>query len=393
MNKILFVAVFGILTMAIQSVPSLAYVSLSYSASTVPTTVEPGQSANMLLTITNAGNEVAGNVNLNVKSTAYVSVGTSMFSVGSINAGGATTITVPIQILTISPEGSTSIPITTTYSAGSSSGTSSSDNSVILTITRRPLLQVTDVSYSNPLIQRGDTFRMNISLKNVGKGQVKDLIVSLRNFSLPIVPAGTDTEKFVGNLNPGDSTQVSFDLIVNNNADTITYSIPVTLTFYDESGTLNTNTKYVGLKVVGIPDFVVAIDKQENMYAGTVGKLTLSIANTGTGTAKFLTAYANSSDGDISPYASYIGNLDPDDSNTVTLDVGPMSTGKHDVTLYLSYKDSYNQDFTKMYPIEFSVGQMPIEIPLAFQILIVAIILAVAYWKRHSLMGIFKRKK
>ena len=368
------------------------YVSLTFSSSTSPTTIEPGSKANLLLTISNVGTELATSPQLVVKPSAYVTADTGVFNLPTINAAGSTQITVPITVSSNAPEGTVALPFTVSYAVGSAAGTVSADNSATITITKRTILQIVDVAYDKSIIQRGDTIKMTITLQNVGTGQVKDLVVSLRNFSLPIVPASEDTEKFIGALSQSQSASVSFDLVINNNADVITYSIPVSLTYYDDTGSIHSDTKYAGLKITGIPDFVVSIDKMENVYARTPGKITVSIANIGTGPAKFVTAYASADDSDVNPKINYIGNLDPDDTNTVVLDVTPMKTGNHQLVFHLSYKDSYNQDFTKDYPLEFDVGGAPIQIPFTFQIIIVVAILAIAYWKRSSLMKLLKRK-
>jgi len=385
------------LSLVLFASPTSAYVSLTFLSSTIPSTVDPGSKANLLLTITNAGTDFASSTTLAIHASPYVSADISNFNIGTINAGGSTQITVPITVSPNSPEGTVALPFTVSYSIGNSAGTVTTDNSATVTITRRTLLEITNVTYDKSLIQRGDTIKITITVQNVGKGLIKDLTVSLSNLStLPIAPADNDVEKFAGTLNPGESASVSFNLVINNNADTIAYSVPVTLTFFDDLGISHVDTRSAGLKVVGIPDFVVAIDKEENVFAGTSGKLTISIANSGTGSAKYLAAYATATDADVNPKLNYIGNMDPDDTNTLTLDINPTTTGNHQLTLHLTYKDSYNQDFSKDYPLKFEVGRMPINIPLSLQIIIIAAILALAYFKRSTLLEmltkILKRK-
>jgi len=381
-----------LLSLILFSGSASAYVSLTFSSSTSPATIGPGSKASLLLTISNTGTDFAGSPQLQVKSSNYVSADTPLFNLPTINAGGSTQITIPITVSPSAPEGTVVLPFTVSYNVGNNAGSVSADNSATITITKRTLLQVVDVTYSKNQIQRGDTFTMTITLQNVGTGQVKDLTVSLRNFSVPVVPTSSDTEKYVGTLSSGQTVDVSFDLTANTDASTITYSIPVSLNYYDDQGTLNSNTKYVGLKVVGIPDFVIAIDQTQNMFVGSQGKLTLDVANTGTGTAQYLAAYATSSDGSIQPSTVYIGNLNPDDTNTLSMDVTPLHAGKYNLNLELKYKDSYNQDFSKSYQLSFNVTQAPIQIPLQVQIVIIVIVLAIAYWKRNFLMKLLKRK-
>jgi len=379
--------------MLIQTSFVSAYVSLSFSATTIPSSVEPGQKANVLITITNAGNEAATNLNLNVKSSQYVTVENQFFSVGSLNPSGSTTITVPVTILRNSPEGSTSIPITANYNVGTSAGTISSDNSVIIKITRRPLLQVVYTQYDKEVIQKGNTVTMTIGLQNKGGGRIKDLTVALRNFTLPIVPADTDTEKIYSSLESGQILNISFNLFVNQNAQTIVYSVPITVSFYDEQGTLYTDTKYSGLKVSGVPDFVVSLERLDNFFQGTKGRASITIANRGSGTAYFLTAYSTS-DLNLEPTVSYIGNLDPDDTSSLVLDsnLGEASKGIHKLNVTLLYKDSYNEQFSKEYLINLDVQSKPFEMPLIVQVVIVVVALILSYLKRNEIKKIVLRK-
>ena len=368
-----------------------AYTSLSFSSSTIPATVDPGSQANLLLTITNAGTDFSSSTTLQVHSSTYVSAGVSNFNLGTINAGGSTQVTVPITVSSNAPEGTIALPFTVSYNVGNSAGAVTTDNSATVIITKRTLLEITNVSYDKSVIQRGDTIKMTLTVQNVGKGIVKDLTMALSGLStLPIAPADNDVEKYAGNLNPGDSTSVSFNLVVNSNADTIAYSIPVTLTFFDDQGVSHTDTRSAGLKIVGIPDFVVAVEKEDNIFAGATGKLTISIANSGTGSAKYLATYATATDADVNPKSNYIGNMDPDDTNTLTLDVSPKTVGNHQLTLHLTYRDSYNQQFSKDYPIQFIAGSIPITVPPSIQFLVIIIFLVVAYIKRSYLIKMLK---
>jgi hypothetical protein len=222
---------------------------------------------------------------------------------------------------------------------------------------------------------------------------VKDLVVSLKNVSSLFVPVGSDTDSYLGSLQPGAKSKASFNLIVNKNAETIAYSIPVVLTYYDEANVLHTDQKYIGIKISGKPEFVVTIEKTDRMYAGNLGKLSISISNRGTATAYFLTAKIDSSLS-IMPKENYIGNLDPDDSSTISLDVNlkNVEVGKHSLNVILLYKDPYNKDYTEEKTLQFDVTNMPLEISTNMKIIIVLAIAGILYWKRNFIMSKIKRK-
>jgi len=131
------------------------------------------------------------------------------------------------------------------------------------------------------------------------------------------------------------------------------------------------------------------------MYAGRAGELTLSLANRGTATASFLTLRFDSNF-DITPAEYYVGNLDPDDYETVTLsvDLSATASGKHSLGVEMAYKDPYNQDMSETATIEFTVHRTPpTRIPLTTKLIIVGILIVIIYWKRKFFIGLFRRKK
>lgn len=389
-SKILFISFLLSLLFFVSS--ASAFVSLTFSAVTTPTTIEPGTQGTVLLTITNTGNDFAGSPQLMVQSSAYVSSSTSVFNLPSINSGGSTTVTIPIKISPSAPEGTITLPFTISYTVGNAVGSITSNNAATIIVTKRTLIQVTDVSYSESTIQPGDSFTMTMTLQNVGSAQIKDLDVSLRNFSGVVAPASTDTEKIITALSPGDSTTISFGLIALPSSSTGAYSIPVSLNYYDDQGNLHTDTKYAGLKVSGVPDFVVSLENA-NIFAGQANALSVDIANVGTGSAKFVTVYTDSAQ-DVTPQISYIGTLDPDDSSTISLNLNLQgrAAGHQSLNITIQYKDTYNQQYQETKILQFSAVNAPIQLSNNFVIVIAVIAIAVIYWKRHFIRNLLKRK-
>lgn len=371
--------------------PALAYVSLGFTSSVTPTTVSPGDKANLYLTISNPGTEAANNVKLQIGSTQYINAQIPSFDLGTLNAGASTQVVVPVSVLSGAPEGTQVIPYSVSYGFVSVGGTVTAQNSAPIVITKRSIVEISNVTYSEPTIQRGDDVQVILTLTNAGSGEVRDMVLSLATLPTGITVANAGGERFVGSLQPGESKQVAFDVSVNSGADTITYNLPVDLSFYDNQGAAHSDSKQVGLKVEGIPDFVVAVDTVTGVSPSTTGKVTVSIANSGTGTSKYLYASA-SSDAQISPLVSYVGNMDPDDTNSVTYEVQPVSSGRHWINVTLSYKDSYNRDGSKSYTLEFQSGSAASEFPTAYVAVILVVILALLYWKRHAVFRIIKRK-
>ncbi len=370
-----------------------AYVSITVTGQLVPTVIEPGESGNLVLTVANVGTEYARSVKLTVKPHSFITFGTSKYSLQTIAPSGSIQISVPITVSSLASEGSTSVFLSVEYNEGDSAGSVTTETSISLSITKRSLIEISNVTYDEDLIEQGDVVKMNIELKNVGNGNIKDIFVALKNRTQPFVSARGDMEVYLGNIQPGRTSMASFDIIINKDAETKAYSVPVTLTYYDETGTQHTEERYIGLKISGLPDFVVTLESQSNMYVGRTGELTISIANRGTATASFLLARF---DGvyDITPEEYYIGDLEQDDYETITLDMSlvGVSVGKRALNIELAYKDPYNQETTTTETVDFTVHRAP---PFSLSITHIVIIVAalvIIIWKRKFLIGLIRRK-
>jgi len=394
-NKMRFVIFSAILLTVLPSIVFAQVVTLTTSGTTVPASLEPGEKGNLILSITNVGTTPARDMKLAIRPHVSITPDQFVYNLQTLGAGSSVQIAVPISVATNAPEGTTALFFAIDYKESDTGGTRTLENSVSISITKRALIEIKNVTYNKEIISRGDTILMTVTFENVGRGRFKDLTLSLNNANLPFVPAATDTESYVGNVEPGQQKLVNFNIIINRDADTKAYSVPVVFSFFDESGNSKTESKFVGLKISGRPEFVVTVDKTENLFAGATGTVTFSIANRGTAAAQFLTTYFNTSEMSVSyaPTESYVGNLDPDDTSTVTFDISfaGKPAGTYELPLVLAYKDPYNQEFSETKNIELKVTNMPIEIPLTVQVAIAAVVLFVIYWKRQAIFHLKAR--
>lgn len=389
MKKMFFV--FSVLVLfSLVASNSYAFVSLSASGQTTSSTINAGEQTNLVITITNKGTDVASNLKLKFIPHPYIVPAQYQYDIGTIGGGNTQVFTVPIRVVENAPEGSTALIFDVDYSDGGA--TSTIESSVSIQITNRILIQVDGVTFSKSVIQKGDEVKMNVILKNVGKGNVKDLSASLQDYTLPFVY--TESSKYLGNVGQNVDFNVTFTLIVNNDAATQAYNVPVSLSYFDEGGVSHNEIKYVGIKISGTPEFIVVLEGTENAYIGSpISTIKLSIANRGTATANFLTAKFDSGLY-VTPAEYYVGNLDPDDTTTVSVnaDLSKANTGKQSINMTLLYKDPYNEEHSLSKNIDFQVTNRPIEISTNTQIIIIVAIIVIGYWKRNFIKRLIKRK-
>lgn len=390
---IIFVFAFSFSATAVQS---STYVSLTMSGQAVPSTMGPGDSGNLILTISNGGTAYARRVELTAKSHAQMTFGQSSYDLGTIAPSGSTQISIPITISSSIEEYTTSVFFSISYKEGDAVGTNTIDTSTSLSISKRSLVQIENMTSDEALIEPGDIINLDVYIRNVGQGGLKDMTVEFGNTTLPFVSASGDMETYIGDLAKNDIKPAAFSIIVNKEAKTVAYSVPVTIKYYDESSVAHTDIKYVGLKISGQPDFIVTLEDDTKMYSGsTAGELTISLANRGTATANFLTLGFDSNF-DITPAEYYVGNLDPDDYETVTLsvDLSAVASGRRTLSIEMDYKDPYNQDMSETATIEFTARRTPpARIPLTTKLIIAGIVIVIIYWKRKFFIGLFRRNK
>ena len=264
------------------------------------------------------------------------------------------------------------------------SGTSSYSKSVYVPveIRRYPILRIENVDYDKTT-EPGKSVLMSFDITNVGDGSAKYLMISLGNSSLFSLE-GSGGDMVIDNLGPDESQKVEFPIIIDPDADVGINSIPVMISYQDEARISNySQTINIGLTVTGDAAFVASVSPGSNFYYGTVGEAAITISNSGSGPAEFVTVKA------VSEYGSqefYIGSLDVDDSDTIDLVQNLIgASGSYPITLEISYRDR----FQNSYSVTKTVEAMPTNAPTNYTgIFLIAVIVIVAVWYYRK-----KRKK
>lgn len=361
------------------------YTSLIVTFETIPAKLEPGDSGSLIVTITNSGTLHASNVKLRVMPNPYIIFERYEFSLQTIDAGDSKQVAIPIKVSEETPYGTLTVFYTVSYSEGESSGTKTMSGAASLSVRRRPSLEITGVEFDKDEIEPGAEVTLFLHVKNVGKGEARDVSIDLDTEGLPLVPIGT-TSFFIGDLSPGREVMVELRMIVNEDAEIKAYPVPLKFTYYNEDGNVNKEEKMFGIKISGKPEFVVTIDDTENLFTGSVGRVTLSVANRGVATGKYVTVKVES-EIPVMPAEVYIGNVEEDDYETVDfdLDLTDVLPGEYELVLYFFYKDPYNKEFNETRIFRINVGEKSKSkgylIILVFAVIIVL-------WKRRKLLEV-----
>lgn len=191
--------------------------------------------------------------------------------------------------------------------------------------------------------QPGSEQSITLKVKNTLNEQVEDVSLNLDLSKVPFIV--TDSENDIDEIDEDDSETLDFTIKASNNAEAGDYEIPYTLN-YILNNTSHTKEGTFSLTIEGNPELVYTalIDKP---VVGEKAQITLKIVNKGFGDAKFTTVkitpngYTLTSEDNV-----YIGTIDSDDFETITLDV-ILKSENPTLNAQIEYKDFDNQKITK----------------------------------------------
>ncbi len=333
------------------------------SISSDPSTVAPGQTFTLIAYITNATSSASQDVQavLDLREDAtdtefpFSIEPTDSLTRNLGNVPGFSTIQIKYQVRVDSAalDGT----YTVTLRVKDSSGTGGTLTFPVVISGRQPILTIIDATPS--LVNAGETVTMRVTLKNTGSSPAFDIRVSLKEdrtvtstgvvVDRTILPLGA-ASAYTSQLSPGASAVLNIPILVSPAAESTPTFIPVTLDYTDSAKTEYTSTDYIGLKVSSEPalDAIIA-DAEPVLVPGQMSRLSIDLFNQGLGPAKFVTATI-SSDFFSAPQLEYfIGTIESDDFDTITLDATVSSSiapGEYPLKIVVRAKNEYGDPIT-----------------------------------------------
>lgn len=343
-------------------------------------TFRPGSDATISLVFTNSGTDDLTNVVATPSGSNYVSVTSGKIEFGGMKATTTNQAELSIKIKDDAPSSTSAIYLKVDYYTGTASFAKTL--SIPITIRREPTFEIQNVQFDSEL-SPGKTIKLTFDLVNSGVGPAKEVKVALDDTDELFVTTGSSGEVSVAEIAGGTRQTIEYTITLDPDADIGIINIPVKLEYYDETNSnLYEETKYIGAKLLGDIDLVATIDSTENFYRGSIGKISISIANRGTAPAEYTTVYAKSEYGESE---FYIGSIDPDDYETIELSQELKGfASKYPIELNITYKDKFNEEYTVQKTVYASATSAPVNMTA---IIIIIIVIGAAYWhyrKKHS---------
>lgn len=245
------------------------------------------------------------------------------------------------------------------YKTDNYNGWTTLDNLKIRVQTHDAILIAEKITTTPLVTPPGERTKLRIELKNYATSILKDIKVSLdlgSTSSTPFGPVGSTNEKVVSYIDPLATVPVEFELLVDPDAVSKTYRIPMTLRYSDALNKDYNRTNLVTIVVGDEPDVSIGIESATVYRAGTAGDITIKIVNKGLPDMKFINVKLaqSSSYRIISPSEVYIGKIDSDDYETADFKIYVESGSDKKLALPLTveYRDANNKDYRNAVNLE-----------------------------------------
>jgi len=229
--------------------------------------------------------------------------------------------------------------------------------------------------YKEDQLKPGNTYNVTLELKNEAGSYLTDVSVrlNLSGNDLPFAPVSS-SEQRAYIINAEEIKNITFPLIVLSNAESGIYKIPVSISYQDSIGTKYTLSDIISLKVGDTPK-VEAFLEQNNVYKGTGGKASIKLVNRGLIELKFMKVeiYGSNEFKLTSPNQVYIGNLDPDDTESLELEIIPKTSTSFTMKLKLDYLDANNKPYVEDREVTISPLSKPLQISWWLIVVIVSL--------------------
>src|SRR4030042_2729784 len=156
--KKLFLALIVLISLVFFTTSAMAAGSVTLTSQVLDSTVRPGGATTIFLTLTNPSTTASvGSVKLSISPGPYIKPSTNYIEIGGLDISSSQQTSLTIKVDSNAVSTTSYIKVTVSYYVGTTQYESTIN--VPVTITRIPILQVTDVHYMPALIEpvtRGD---------------------------------------------------------------------------------------------------------------------------------------------------------------------------------------------------------------------------------------------
>ncbi len=311
-----------------------------------PQPVEPGQDFVLSVTLANEGSDVNG-VTLKIIPDSPIILKNEndrIINEGNIIQYGAVVETYLLHIDPRAVSGTYEVKFEAHWTSNDQQR--ETDKTFNVLVRGVPQLAISNITINPELISPQDTFNITFSVQNEGTGIAREVQVSAAPGGLPFVPIGSDTN-IIKTLDPGESIQLNYRLLVKDKTLISSYSIPIKMEYKDETGKNTSSSSFVGVKVLGDAQLSIGNIKTEpqNPVNGDLVTITMRLENSGNGDAKSVKASLNI------PFegtkTAFLGKIKPDDDAPGVFTFYAAQSGDIPYTAAIEFEDDLGRHTVK----------------------------------------------
>lgn len=315
-----------------------------------------GETLPAKITLKNFGTGISDNVEIEVvgdDEEIIVPLGKTKFFFEKVNPSEE--IELDMGLFVNAPEKTSAYALQLKVTYDNESGTRSQDTVYYWINVEAPGEALKLVSYSTEpeVVKPGDIVTVLAKVKNTASSAIKDVTMTIPSTS-QFSPVGL-AKVYIGDIEPMSETEYEFKIAVKGDTEPDTYSLALSLDYANaQKEAQSTVTETLGISIMSPPSLSVSLRESTPpvLIPGQKSTATLEIANTGASTAYYLVIEPTNGY-DISPHSVYIGNLNPDDYDSVDFEITPPADASSSDTfeVRLSYKDGYNLQIEEIRPV------------------------------------------
>lgn len=237
---------------------------------------------------------------------------------------------------------------TVSFDVRTSSGTYTYDFDILVQ-DANPQILVKDIKI--PQTKPGSNTKMSLTIENQNSITLKDVKVALDladvDGKILNLNDGSN-EQVIGDLKSGEFKTIEYDVVVSPEAESKPYLLPITISYDDNLENSFSTTFYGSVKVYSEPELSLTLNSQD-IYTTGKGKFSLAIANPGSSKIKGVQLEVLESDDYeiIQGENQYVGDLNPDDFQTLQGDIYIKNADNAVLNVRLTYGDSYDNRETQ----------------------------------------------
>jgi len=212
------------------------------------------------------------------------------------------------------------------------------------------LVSITSLDVEPAVVPLAGRVQVKMRVENPGDTIVKDLTASLdlSSTTTPFAAVESGAERKVKQILPGESAELTFDLVALADAEPKIHKLPLSLTWSSTLGSSFSKMEYIAITVGQKPYLSIGLDSTDIVLAGKTGNVVIRVANAGPVSAKFArvslqpNGYQLLSSGQV-----YVGNIDADGVETAEFKLAASPDGNAlPLKLLVDYEDANGQKYT-----------------------------------------------